>query len=490
MGQRSELTVPGGSLETDPVSDKIPYSSVNVSVLTGGDRRLEARSYLTDGYGQRQLIQSRPGGWQPMREVARLWQPGRLKGVVVRQGTGLPFLSAGQVFEASPVVRKWLAESHVKDAAVRRVETNWILMSCSGLVGRITAVYPHHEQIIITHDLLRIVPKDDSDRGWLYAYLRTSVFHSIAQSAQYGHMIKHSEPEHVQSIPVVMPAPAIRAGIGKVALRALELRAQAIASQAMADRAYEELINPSGVAPVATVSHTVPLSRLLTSRMRLDAEFARSDVLEIEDLVRSASTRPAQSLKDVTESVSLGNRYTRIFGPAGTPYRSASELLDLNAPVTKRIFAALVPKSDTYLLQAGWIIMARSGQVYGLNGRSMLLTSAHAGVFGSDDLITIVPEPKSIHTGYLLTVLNNRKYGRPLVIRHAYGTSIPHLDPVDVRTVPIPRFDRKAENKIGEWAVAAAALSGQADLLENEATAQAEAIVKRLMRTPSTPTPV
>lgn len=184
----------------------LAWSSVKVSVLRRGQRRLEASSYLTDGYGQRQLIEGRPAGWTRMEEVADVWQPSRLKGVVVRPHAGLPFLSAGQVFESTPVVRKWLAESHVPKSAERYVKSDWLLMSCSGRVGRITAVYPHHEQLVVTHDLLRIVPKSKSDYGWLYAYMRTKTFGGIAQSSQYGHMIKHLEPEHVQQMPVVEPS--------------------------------------------------------------------------------------------------------------------------------------------------------------------------------------------------------------------------------------------------------------------------------------------
>ena len=487
MGKYSELSHKERSeVALAPRLAEVPYSSVNLDVLSAGGRRLEARSYLTDGFGQRQLIEGHRSGWLPMRDVANVWQPSRLKGIVVPTGMGLPFLSAGQVFESSPVVRKWLSPSHVKDAAERAVTADMILMSCSGRVGRITAVYPHHERITVTHDLLRIVPKTDLDRGWLYAYMRTEVFQAVAQSAQYGHMIKHLEPEHVQDMPVVMPAPSVRAEIGGLALRAIELRIEAKQSQAKADEAYEALINPSGAPIAQVVSHAVPLQRLLTSRMRLDAEFARSDVIEIEDLVRAASTQPVQALEDVTAGVRLGSRFKRFFGSEGTPYRSASELLDLNAPITKRIYAALVPNSAQYLLQSGWIIMARSGQVYGLNGRSMLVTDAHAGIFGSDDLITIVPDPSVIPTGYLLTVLNNGKYGRPLVIRHAYGTSIPHLDPIDVRTIPIPRFDRATEDEIGMWTTEAATLAADADKLENEATARAEGVVQQLLRTPTT----
>lgn len=341
-------------------------------------------------------------------------------------------------------------------------------MSRSGRVGRVTAVYPHHQDVVITDDLLRVVPKDADEYGWIYAYMRTPTFGAMAETSKYGHMI--------------MPRLPARRAVSDLAVKALSLRQDAMRILHNADQMYEQLISPDQTVPVATVSHSVPISRLLKSRRRLDAEFARADVLSIEELIRHAGTHPVQTVDDVCSSVTLGSRFRRYFGPTGTPYRSASELLDLNAPVTKRVYAALVPDKQEYILRAGWIIMACSGQVYGINGRCMLLTSAHDGIFGSHDLIRLVPDTQRIHPGYLQLALNNRRYGRPLVIRHAYGTSIPHLDPIDIRTVPIARFDDVTEKELGSLVVRAAVLSSQADELENKATAEAEKMIHRFVR--------
>lgn len=460
----------------------VPWAPVRASVLTTGERRLEARSYLTDGYGQRQLIESAPSGWQNMQEVADVWQPSRLKGVVVRPNAGLPFLSAGQVFESAPVVRKWLAQGHVPDANERFVAPDWILMSCSGRVGRITAVYSHHENIVVTHDLLRIVPHKPELYGWLYAYMRTSQFNSIANSAQYGHMIKHLEPEHVRQMPVVMPSPDVIQATSDLVSSVMAKRREASQLVAEANSEYEVLLNPTGRAIGNTAHGIVSASALFSGRRRLDAEHFRPDYRQTEDILRAGSARPVTTLDDVTESVSLGSRFRRYFGEKGTPYRSAEELFDLNAPVTKRIYAGLVEQRDRYTLRKGWIIMACSGQVYGLNGRTMLLTNAHDGLFGSHDLIRIAPDENAVHTGYLLLVLGNPTFGRPLAIRHAYGTSIPHLDPVDIRKLPIPRFDEETERRLGEKMIRATELKAVADAQENEVTDLAETVLEKFIK--------
>jgi len=462
-----------------PVIDA-PWASVRASLFVGGQRRLEARTYLTDGYGIRQRMVSTPGATVLVSDVAEVWQPSRLKGYVVAPGRGLPFLSAGQVFEAKPRVRKWLAPAMVPEKERRLVDPGWLLLSCSGEVGQLTAVYPEHLDKVITHDLLRIVPRDPDDYGWLYAYMKTPSFHSIARSAQYGHMIKHLEPEHVRCMPVAMPPEEMRREIGDQARQAVEMRTKARASQAQADALYSKLINPTDVEIQESVAQVVPVSEIVAGRRRLEGQFYRAEVRQLEALVRKAATAGVVRLEDVVCSIGLGGRFKRFFGAKGTPYRSAGELFDVNAAVTKRIHSSLLPDPEAYMLHAGWIIMACSGQTYGLLGRTLVLTENHEGVFGSHDLIRIIPDEARIRTGYLQTALSHADYGRPLVVRSASGTSVPHLDPVDIREVPIPRFDEATEASIAVLCDAAIQLSAEADRLEMKAVREAESVVESM----------
>ena len=211
----------------------------------------------------------------------------------------------------------------------------------------------------------------------------------------------------------------------------------------------------------------------------MEGQYYRAAVLQVEKLVADAGDS-VQPLSKLVESVSLGNRFKRYFGDNGTPYRSASELFDVNPPVTKRIYSALLSDPSQYMLRAGWIIMARSGQTYGLLGRTTVMTENHEGVFGSDDLIRIVPGEDGARTGYLQTVLSHVDYGRPRVVRYASGTSVPHLDPVDIRDVTIPRFDDGQEDASADLCDEATKLSAEADRLEAAAVAEAEAVIAKL----------
>ena len=454
------------------------WAPVSTKVLTRGDRRLEASTFLTDGYGMREGLEA-VDSTVTMAAMAQVWQPGRLKGFQVDPGKGLPFLSAGQVFESQPRVRKWLAEAMVPAVSTRYLESDWLLMSCSGEVGRVTAVYDEHLHKVITHDLLRVVPRDADDYGWLYAYMKTRTFYSIARSSQYGHMIKHLEPEHVMRMPVAMPDVGIRERIGADAASAIKMRQDSRAVQQQADALYATLVNPEGMPRQDTPFSTVSVTSVLAGRRRLEGQYHRADVLQVEALVDNAGIG-TQPLSDLVKSVTMSNRFKRYFGANGTPYRSANELFDVNPRVTKRIYAGLLKHPENYMLRAGEMVMARSGQTYGLLGRTLVLNENHVGTFGSEDLIRIVPNEDVARTGYLQTVLNHVDYGRPRVVRYASGTSVPHLDPPDVREIPIPRFDAAREGEIADLADEANRLSAKADRLETAAVEAAEAAVARL----------
>lgn len=448
--------------------------TVRLSTILGGDTRLEASTYLRDGYGFVRLANQCPNHVR-LGDLADIWQPSRLAGYTVAEDKGLPFFTAGQVFEDFPRVRKWLAAPFVPQAEMRKVEQDWLLLSCSGAVGKITAVYPHHLDKIITHDLLRIAPKDAADYGWLYAYMRTDFFKQMAQAAQYGHMIKHIEVAHANEFPIIMPDRAISDTIGDMAERAVRKRSKAWTLRDEAFRAFEHTVNYHGSMgdqekPVGS-AREVTLSEILGRRSRMDADSYCGPINTAETLL---APYPSCELRTLVEDIYLPPRVARTFGDGGVPFAMPSDLFDVNARPAKRIYAKLIPRYEQFMLKPGELLIVRSGQKYGLIGRVMMLTENHRGIFGSDDPIHVRPNPDKIRTGYLLTFLNDPALGRPLVVRNAYGTSVPHLDVGDIKNLSIPRLGTDAENAIADLMDESVATSAEADRLENEATRLAQ----------------
>src|SRR5687768_7159605 len=125
---------------------RLKIGNVSALLLATGDRRMEAETYLSSGFGIRSAIEARPAGWRRLGDLAKVWMPGRLKGIQVSRDYGTPFLAASQVFDPRPRPRKWLALEKTADAKDRFVSAGTILVTCSGSVGRATLAYAPHER--------------------------------------------------------------------------------------------------------------------------------------------------------------------------------------------------------------------------------------------------------------------------------------------------------------------------------------------------------
>lgn len=450
--------------------DSVHSSSVSIRAMLSSTRRIDASFYLRDGKGLRDRFSLLPAADCPSLGTVtdEIMQPTRTGTYPALPGEGYPFLSAGQMFEAHPVVRKWAAKPFVRDEPSREVAPDQILMSCSGDVGRITAVYPHHENIMVTHDLLRITISEPILRMWTYAWLKTPVAKSIAGAMEYGHMIKHIDVMSASTIPVPMPEGYRE--IGEKALNAISLRRTALKRSVEA----EEMLNALLVGNSSTNSkpwRSIRVADILDRRLRLDASYYSNEIAEAEHAI---GQWPVSKLGDVFGSIADRPRFTRYFSEdAKTPYCSADEIFDVNAPFTKKVYAGLIGHRETLMLHKGMMVMACSGQTYGLLGRTRILSKNFEGVMGTHDLIRIM-HPQGICPEYALTFLNSSKYGALLVKRNAYGTSIPHLDSSDVANIPIPRLGETNEQAIAAIAKEALKLSDEADAEETEAIAEAQ----------------
>jgi hypothetical protein len=69
-----------------------------------------------------------------------------------------------------------------------------------------------------------------------------------------------------------------------------------------------------------------------------------------------------------------------------------------------------------------------------------------------------------------------------MVVCQAYGTSIPHLDVVDVREIVITRLGEKAEDAIADQLEEVARSRAEADRLENEVTSRADKILESFLQ--------
>lgn len=441
---------------------------------------MEAEGFLSSGFRTRTAIEAKSSGWMPLRNIARVWQPSRLKGIQVDPTFGTPFLTATQVFDLRPTPRKWLSLERTDNVEKRFVAPGTILVTCSGTVGRATLTRNSLEKFLVSHDILRVEPKDDSYWGWLYAYLRAPIVIRLMQSAQYGHIIKHLEVGHLNAIPVIEVDQDTRADYGSKVTKILDNRNRAETlvekAEALLSSAFELPVEVKGNAAYSTVRS----SQLSSGRRRLEGSFHTESVRSLLKNLRKNGVG-MDTVEGVTTNVWWMARFNRQFGNRGVRYRSADDLFSISQISDKRVYTAPIANYADFFVKEGWILMACSGQVYGLNGAVTLATKHDEQYFFSHDLIRIAPRSELIRSGYLFAYLGHSDLGGVLAKRAAYGSSVPHIDPGDVGDIPVARLTEARENEIADLVEQASQLNAEAAGIERQIGRTAEGIVQALL---------
>lgn len=481
MALRARVVAPPVPTQSAWKHHTAKWGELPAHVFWKGDRRMEAETYLSTGYGLRLAIEERATGWRRLGQMANVRQPSRLKGIQVGPEFGTPFLAATQVFDIRPVPRKWLAIDKIDDAASLFTDTGLILVTRSGSVGRATLATDALKGVLCSDDLLRVEAGEPEQWGWLYAYLRSPQARAMMSSAQYGHIIKHLEISHLDALPVPVVKDDIATGFHKRTQEILDLRNHAHRLALEAEERFEQALGPIKVKDWGETGFDVRASTLFARRRRLEATAYNPGIAAI----RRHLTRQGKgfvSLSDAGYKVWLPTRFRRIPAEDGVWFLDSADLFETNPDLTKRIAEADFGDKHHGRVKSGWLLLARSGQTYGLNGSLILATEALEDKVISDHVIRITPSENSkMHVGYVYIALSHPMLGRPLVKSLAYGSSIPEIDPSDFAKTEVVRIAPRDEEAIADLAEESAAERARADVLEREVAVDAGNLIERFI---------
>lgn len=142
---------------------------------------------------------------------------------------GIPYLAGKNIVQIRPTDLAYLSRTQTNDLDQYRLRRGWILMTCSGTIGRTCMVWKNFEEYVGTHDLIRLVPDGTRvDGGYLYAFLACDYGCRQVLRYRHGSVIDHITPEQVQRVHVPLPTAKEQAAIGDKVREAYEKRAEAI----------------------------------------------------------------------------------------------------------------------------------------------------------------------------------------------------------------------------------------------------------------------
>jgi hypothetical protein len=478
MAERTNVNIPSSPPSNDLYRVKVAHTSLPLGEIERGERRLEGERYLLGGYALARRVKAVPSA--ALTDFAEVWQPGRLKGITVSSEHGVPYFTATQAFDIRPNARKWLAASHVDDIEELYVEPGWILVTRSGTVGDAIISYAPHIGVIISDDMLRVQLRNPAHLGYIYGFLRSRFARSMLISDQYGSIIKHLEPEHVQKLLVPLPGEDVYEPLSKRVKSVYRLRDEAFNLTVHAEAMYAAELGGDSLSLPEDVAFSVAASTLFPKRRRLDG-FHYNPRARRALVALYSGGRPVPPLSSLGYEVFGVPRFKHMYSSEGIPYLDSEDIFKVGPNLTKFIPAIHKRDADSYYVKRGWLLMACSGQIYGLNGRVILADAWHENKILSNHVVRIVPPDNadSVPAGYIKIVLGHPVFGRPLVVRWAFGTEVPEIDPDDLSDFPVVRLDANIEEEIGAQVERANILNRQAAEEEDALVAHVEQMVAK-----------
>ncbi len=150
----------------------------------------------------------------------RLYVKNRSEGVPLLQGSHIPMV---KYFDLKYVSKKMenLNEYIIKE--------NWILVTCSGTVGRVFLTTKFCDRWAATNHMTRIIPLNEINVGYLTCFLQSVYGSSQLQTLMYGGVVEEigEAGELIGEILVPIPSLSIQEKIGKLVVEAYEKKDQA-----------------------------------------------------------------------------------------------------------------------------------------------------------------------------------------------------------------------------------------------------------------------
>lgn len=451
----------------------IKWSSISLSDVIARGKRLEASVFDVEAKYVREILKN---GKYPLTTVcgetglANAYTCARFKRIWVKK-SNFPIYQPSSILDINPTPDGYISSKTKVDIDSLRVSKGQILMTCSGTIGKIAYVSDTLDNLIFSHDLLRITCKNLIDAGYLYTYFKSYIGQKILTTSQYGAVISHIEPEHLLSVPIPNADISIKTLINKLIVASFSLRDKSnelinIATQKLINElqlpSIDEMITKNNVAN----TFSVKLSNLSG---RADASYHVPAVNAIvKHLKKYALELTTIGNKRISKEIILAGIFKRTYVEEGYgyPFFGGKEITQLN-PKAEKFLSKKIHKEryeKELKVTENTILVTDRGTI----GTIALVPKHWDGYAVSQNVLKIIPASKNI-AGYIYIFLNS-EWGTVLVRRQTYGSVVDMIDNNSLASVEIPLLkNQKVQQEINDLALEANAKRYEAYRLEQQA---------------------
>lgn len=221
----------GNSLKGGKKNYVLPSRSVTSSEKT----RLDAGKYNPQLIHSIRILRRSGRRLERLADITKsVFIPPRFKRVYVKAEYGVPFLQGSHVVHFQPAGLKHLSKAS-RNLEKWIVCSGWLLVTCSGTIGRTVVCPSEWDGWAASQHILRIVPDDDKcPAGYLCAFLQSWFGQAQLTANSYGAVVDELTAKQTSEILVPVPTTdeekTLVSSIDKGMEKATKLRSRAVVS--------------------------------------------------------------------------------------------------------------------------------------------------------------------------------------------------------------------------------------------------------------------
>lgn len=462
--------------------DQLKYTSVSLTEVFNNKLRLEASAFSIDSKIAKNKILNCKYGYTSITGIdglCKAYRPGIKKRNFVEKKIGVPMYTPSQITELYPKAYKFLSKKQIKDLADWVLVEGELVITCSGTIGNVSMVSKTLKGKVFSQNMIRLY--DYEYLGYIYAFLQTAEGKSIITSNNYGAVIQHIDPEHLNNVIIPNAPEFLKKEIHELVIESYDLRDE---SNELIDKAesilYEELqLKPIEELKIEYFDNSVELRNYTTKlsdlRLRLDGSYH----IPIVQLVEQEIKRHAKEISTIgqlSKDVILAGVFKRTYVDRenGVPFLGGRDITQLNPQVekflSKSVHAARIKKELEVF--ENYVLISDRGTI----GKVQIVPKHWNGWAVSQNIIKVIANSNDI-AGYLFCFFNS-DYGQILIKRETYGSVVDMIDDKNVSGIHVPLLkNEKKQKEINDLVLLANELRYQAHLKEQEAIKKMEDII-------------
>lgn len=461
----------------DLPKEELRWCSVNLKEVLKRGSRLEASVFGVQGKHAREVLKQCKWDISTVageNGVATSFYPSRFKRILVKHSDH-PLILPSQIQELNPQPKGYLSPICKTDFELLRAKKGQILLTRSGTIGNCALVSRTLHGKTLSDDIIRITCKNPTEAGYLYAFLRSKIGKALIRTNEYGSVVSHIEPEHLEEVPIPNPPDILKHRIHSLVIRSYDLRDE---SNTLLENAQGLLVSALKLPPLKKLrpkyfdnncglrNYAMKLSQL---NGRLEASYHIPIVKTILGFLKKVAAE-ITSIGDprISKRIMLPGRFTRIYVQEGQGaiYFTGKHILELDPSDKKYLaFARHAQRiKDQLTIRENMLLITCSGTV----GKVVLVPKHWDGWTMTHDIIRLVPS--SLDIAAWLWVFLSSPYGQTLIRKFVYGSVVDHIETEHIMQVPVPLLkDKKMQSQISGLALKANIKRCKAYHLEQEA---------------------